>query len=190
MLVSLYPCLRERANFFFSGLTRKSCTHENIRDLFAAAVKKHKGVAISEDWHGRYAYPLMMAEMMPVWARMNVSRFYTEMVPATKQALLDAWQQGGNQKAVTDYFDTQFQGYSKKMWAHYWLMLQAAHENGIALSVSISRKSFPAMALISMRRSKQCIGRKSSAKIRRQPATMRSLSFMVERLISRIWAER
>lgn len=131
MLVSLYPSLRERANFLFSGLTRKSCTLGNIRDLFAAAVKNHRGVAISEDWHGRYAYPLMMTDMMPMWAQMNVTRFYTEMVPASKQALLDAWQDKGNETAITDYFDTQFQGYSKKMWAHYWLMLQTAHENGM-----------------------------------------------------------
>lgn len=131
MLVSLYPCLRERANFLFSGLTRRSCAPDSIRDLFAAAVKNHRGVAISEDWHGRYAYPLMMKEMMPIWAQMNVTRFYTEMVPAAKQPLLDTWQDKNDDTAITDYFDTQFQGYSQKMWAYYWLMLQAAHESGI-----------------------------------------------------------
>lgn len=131
MLVSIYPSLRERVNLAFSGITRRAADPGQIKDLFAAAVKNHKGVAVSEAWHGRYAYPLFIRDMMPVWALMNVTRFYTEMVPSSKQNLLDAWQDGGDEKGIVDYFDAEFEGYSRKMWAHYWLMLQAARENGI-----------------------------------------------------------
>jgi|GEM_PF-5324301 hypothetical protein len=131
MIIKMHPCLREQANLAFSRFTRKTADLTQIKDLFAAAVKNHRGIAISEACHGRYAYPLLMADMMPIWAQKNVARFYTEMVPASKQALLDKWQDSGDDKGITDYFDAEFEGYSKKMWAHYWLMLQAAHENGI-----------------------------------------------------------
>ena len=133
MLTSLYPSLRERVNLAFSGLTRKTASLDQIRDLFKAAVKNHKGVAVAEEWHGRYSFPLFIAEMMPEWARLNVTRFYTEMVPASKQGLLNAWQDEGHEKGITDYFDAEFHGYSKKMWAHYWLMQQAAHDNNIRI---------------------------------------------------------
>ena len=131
MLATLYPCLRERANFCFSRFNRTPASREKLCALFSAAVKTHKGVAVSELCHGMYAYPQLMAEMMPLWAEMNVTRFYTEMVPASKQGLLDQWQDKRDDKGITDYFDSEHVGYSKRMWAYYWLMLQAADENNI-----------------------------------------------------------
>lgn len=64
MIIKMHPCLREQANLAFSRFTRKTADLTQIKDLFAAAVKNHRGIAISEACHGRYAYPLLMADMM------------------------------------------------------------------------------------------------------------------------------
>lgn len=123
--------LRDKANFLFADIKKTPSHKSQICALFEAAVMNHKGIAVFESWHGTYAYPKLMIEMMPVWARRNVTRFYTEVVPASKQDLLDKWQNEGNENGIADYFDSRLYGNSRGMWQYYWLMLQAARDNNI-----------------------------------------------------------
>jgi hypothetical protein len=125
--------LRDRANFLFARLHKKPMAAEGISNLFEAAVHANKGIGVFESWHGTYAYPRLMIDLMPVFARQNVTRLYVEAIPAKKQALLDQWQQTGDEGGITHYLNSIHKAYSRGMWKHYWMMMQAAHENGIKI---------------------------------------------------------
>lgn len=133
MALTLYPCLREQANFCFARLQKKPASRDQICDIFAAAVQGYKGASILEDWHGTYAYPLMVIDMLPLWAGRNVTRFYTEFVPSGEQPIIDQWQKTGDDTDITNYFDRQKKGYSKGMWQYYWRVLQEANRLGMRI---------------------------------------------------------
>lgn len=131
MLTKIRPCLKEAANFHFSRLSKMPVSKDQIRDLFAAAVNGHKGVVVAEEWHGNYAFPLLVRDMMKQWASQNVTRLYTEYFKASEQGALDRWHDEGDDKDVIHYMNSQHFGYSKRMWQHYWLVLKEAHDCGI-----------------------------------------------------------
>lgn len=131
MLGKMGPCLREHFNFYLSNFNRRPAQLWQIRDLFNQAVENNTGLAVSEDWHGVYAYPLFMQSMMKDMADRGVKKLYAEFIPASRQNLIDQWQDHGDDSQITRYFDMQFMGYSKRMWQHYWMLMQESHAHGI-----------------------------------------------------------
>lgn len=135
MLMKMSRPLREHFKMAVARFSKKPANSGMLVDIFRDALSHNKGVAIGEEWHGDYSFPLFMSAMMPVFKEMNVTRFYTEMALAGKQSIIDDWQEGRDEESFPDHLDSQpnYFAYSKHMWQHYWLMMCAAREEGIKI---------------------------------------------------------
>jgi hypothetical protein len=139
MLMKWRRPLREAFNVDYSRIRMKSASLENIHEVFHEAITHHRGIAISEEWHGNYAFPLFMRDMMPLLKSWDVGRDYTEMILASKQDIVDDWQKEDieqrDEDSFPDHLDSQpnHYAYSRFMWAHYWQMFCKARENRIKL---------------------------------------------------------
>ncbi len=135
MLMRLSRPIREVFNVEVSRRRVEPVQVETLTEIFRNTLSHHKGIAIGEQWHGDYSFPLFMRDMMPAFKEMNVTRFYTEMALAEEQAIINDWQEGRDEDSFPDHLDSapNYFAYSKHMWQHYWLMMCAAREAGIKI---------------------------------------------------------
>jgi hypothetical protein len=125
--------IRESFNTGVSRMLVKPVERGVLTQAFRDTLSHRQGVAVSEQWHGKYSFPLFMRDMIPVFKEMNATRFFTEVVRADKQSLVDAWQEGRDEESFPNHLDSNHFAYSKYMWQHYWQMFCGLRDEGIKI---------------------------------------------------------
>ncbi len=117
----------------FRGRTRGvNCSAERANSFLKELLDDAAGLALGEI-HGVYCFPDYVRRNADILAEAGVTRFYTEIFPASANPLLETWQDEGDPRPVVDFINGRQYSYASEQWLYYWNMMLAVKEAGIRI---------------------------------------------------------
>lgn len=105
---------------------------EQIRGLFHDLIVGSEGVFIGEE-HGDLAHTGLVKTLSPHFNDLEIKTFYFELIPASENWRLEAWQNDGDFSPMEDWLSTQNITFADGMWDEYKKLMLHLNDCGIRI---------------------------------------------------------
>lgn len=105
---------------------------KNVSDLFSDLATQNEGIFIGEE-HGDLSHTRLVEELSANFNNQGITTFYFELIPASENWRLEAWQQDNNIVPLEEWFEEQTIEYAEGMWDNYMDLLNHLNDLGVRI---------------------------------------------------------